>query len=790
MRADRGTARHYRATLWVATLACVPILAPAQDLDALMRTVEAQSGNPGASGGKQGLFLEVSINGYATQRIARFVTDDDGLSIRGADLRDLGIDIARLGETPEAFINLDQSRRISYRYDKALQAIDLRVETDTLTPYSINPGGQTAATLSPPASGLVLNYDAFSQSRSDARLALWSEARYFNGDRVLSNTGTFYDYRDFRRYIRYDTYWQHSDPDTLRTTQWGDAITASLNWSRSVRIGGFQWRKNFALRPDLVTFPIPSLGGTAVVPSSVDVYINSIRQYSGQVPNGPFVVDNIAGLTGAGQANIVTRDALGRAVSTNLPIYIDSRLMASGLSAYSAEVGFLRRNYAFKSFDYDHRPAASGTYRYGFNDTLTGEFHGEATSGMYNAGVGGLVRLGQAGVVNGSIAASAGRYGGTQVGVGYQYIAPRYSIDIQALESVGQYGDIASQDNAQIARFTRRATVSLPVGARQTASLSYVSLQYPGTPVSHIGSASFLTTLTDRTNLSVNAFRDFGQNGNTGFYVSLGISMGANTSATLTTGRQSGEAVHSANAQRIPDYAGDWGYGVQAGQGLADYRQGWVQYLGRYGRVTAGAQRFDGPTQATLSENGAIVLMNGEVQASRQISDSFAMVSTEGRADVPVLSSNRLIGRTNSRGYLVVPDLNAYQRNRISIEPGDLPADARIETTEREVVPRSMAGVNASFGVTRYTAASVIIEDASGRVAPLGTRVRHLESGEETVVGYDGLTFVDNLQADNTLILDHQNRKCSLSFHYERPTDGSLPTFGPLRCDAALGEAS
>lgn len=765
-------------------------MATPQDLDALMMTAEAARGSPAASGGQQGLFLEVSINGYPTQRIARFVIGEDGLRIRGADLRDLGIDIAVLGATPEALINLDQSTRVSYRYDKALQAIDLRVETNTLTPYSINPSGQTAAPPSPPASGLVLNYDAFSQSRSDARLALWSEARYFNGDNVISNTGTFYDYRDFRRYIRYDTYWQHSDPGTLRTTQWGDAITASLNWSRSIRIGGFQWRKNFALRPDLVTFPIPALGGTAVVPSSVDVYINSIRQYSGQVPNGPFVVDNIAGLTGAGQANIVTRDALGRAVSTNLPIYIDSRLMASGLSAYSAEVGFLRRNYAFKSFDYDHRPAASGTYRYGFNDTVTGEFHGEATTGIYNAGVGGLVRLGQIGVVNASIAASGGRYGGTQVGLGYQYIAPRYSIDIQMLESLGQYGDIASQDNAQIARFTRRATVSLPVGKRQTASLSYVSLQYPGTPVSHIGSASYLTTLTDRTNLSINAFRDFGQNGNTGFYVSLGISLGDNTSATLTTGRQSGGTVHTASAQRIPDYHGGWGYGAQAGQGQVDYRQGWVQYLGRYGRVTAGAQRFGGPTQATLSANGAIVLMDGEIQASRQINDGFAMVSTEGRADVPVLSSNRAIGRTNSRGYLVVPDLNAYQRNRISIEPGNLPADARIETTEREVVPRSMAGVSASFGVTRYSAASIIVQDAGGRVAPLGTRVSHLESGAETVVGYDGLTFVDNLRAENTLILEHQNRRCTLIFRYERPTDGSLPTFGPVRCDAVLGEAS
>ena len=42
---------------------------------------------------------------------------------------------------------------------------------------------------------------------------------------------------------------------------------ASLPWSRSMRLGGIQWRKNFALRPDLLTYPVASVRGTAVVPT-------------------------------------------------------------------------------------------------------------------------------------------------------------------------------------------------------------------------------------------------------------------------------------------------------------------------------------------------------------------------------------------------------------------------------------------------------------------------------------------------------------------------------------------
>jgi outer membrane usher protein len=115
--------------------------------------------------------------------------------------------------------------------------------------------------------GFVINYDAFAQTDTDAQLAIWSEERYFDPTGVFSNTGIAYLYRNQHRYTRYDTSWSISNPDTLNTTQIGDTISTSLAWSRSIRISGFQWRSNFALRPDLVTFPVPALGGSAVVPS-------------------------------------------------------------------------------------------------------------------------------------------------------------------------------------------------------------------------------------------------------------------------------------------------------------------------------------------------------------------------------------------------------------------------------------------------------------------------------------------------------------------------------------------
>ncbi|NEV03151.1 hypothetical protein, partial [Bradyrhizobium uaiense] len=41
--------------------------------------------------------------------------------------------------------------------------------------------------------------------------------------------------------------------------------------------GGLQAQRDFALRPDLITAPLATIGGSAAVPSTVDVYVNNIK---------------------------------------------------------------------------------------------------------------------------------------------------------------------------------------------------------------------------------------------------------------------------------------------------------------------------------------------------------------------------------------------------------------------------------------------------------------------------------------------------------------------------------
>lgn len=727
------------------------------------------------------VYLSVSFNGQASHQIARFEDERGRLWVRSADLRNMGVDIQALGIADDARVALDRIPGLTYRYDAAAQDVDIDMPMRFRIPNRIDARGLAPVAAATADRGFLINYDLYARTERETPLAIWSEQRYFDDNGVLSNTGTAYLYRDLRSYIRYDSSWTRSDPATLTATQVGDTISGSLAWSRSIRLGGLQWRRNFSLRPDLVTFPMPDFAGSAVVPSTVDVYINNIRRYSGDVPSGPFVVDNVAGITGFGQANLITRDALGRPVSQSVPIYIDTRLLAQGMSSYSVEAGFLRRAYGWRSFDYKGDPAFSGTWQYGASNALTVEAHGEASAGLYNAGAGMLARLGTAGVVNMSLAGSAGRNVGLQAGLGYQYVDERYSIDIQTLRAISDYADLAANDGVPVSRASDRATLAVPLGDGQTMSLSYIGQRYPGADAAHIGSVAYSTRLGSRATLTMSAYQDFNDSESRGAFISLGITLD-DTSFNAIAGRQDGGAYTNASAIRSPDYDGGFGWGVQAGTYEAGrYEQAWGRYLGRYGEVTVGAQRYDGRVTGELDVNGALVFMDGVAQASRRIDDSFALVST-GEPGLPVLHQNRVIGHTGSDGHLVVPDLNSYQTNTLEIDGLDLPPNAQVTAYTLDVVPQFRSGVQAAFGITRQAAATIELVDGDGKPLPVGARVVHRESGAEGVVGYGSQTFVRNLGKVNHLDVQGHDTACTAQFSFRATDDGSLPRLGPIAC--------
>ncbi|WP_051971489.1 fimbria/pilus outer membrane usher protein [Massilia sp. 9096] len=745
----------------------------------------AREGEAAPAANDAELYLEVSIDGQDSGQVAPFTQGPRGLRTQVQALRDLGLDPLRFGVDGQDSFELDAVPSLTYTYDRAGQSIDLHLGGALRAPLALLARPTVEAGAGAVSPGALLNYDLYGQLGGSGGAALLHEARWFDAHGVLSSTGNLVLRGPQAGYVRYDTAWSHSDPASLATFLVGDTVTPSLSWTRSLRLGGVEWRKNFALRPDLLTYPLAALSGSAVVPSNVSLYVNGIQQYNAAVPSGPFVLNGVAGLNGAGQATIVTRDALGRAVSASVPLYVDTRMLAPGLVDYAFDLGALRRGYGVRSLAYDPAPVATGSLRYGLNERLTLEAHAETGHGLVNGGAGLLWRLGQLGVLSGSLAASQH---GAQAALGYQYVSPRFSIDTERRRASRAYADLGTAAGTPVDRVSDRLNLNLALPRAQSLGLSYVATRQ-GLQDGRVRIASLVwsASVARVLYLSLSAYRDFKDRGVRGLAFSLSMSLGGHVGASANVGRQGNDTTRSVQLSRAPDYGGGFGWALQKGSSARygfDAAQG--RYLGNAGEVMLFTQSSGGARSTSVDASGAIVAMDGSVTAARQVGSGFALVST-GVAGVPVIHENREIGRTDASGHLLVPNLVPYMPNRIAIDTSNLPIDSHIGAASASVVPQRQAGVLASFKIERYAAATVTVQGADGKPMPDGTPVLNADSGAATVVGYDGVLFVDGLKEHNRLLLGSGAARCEVRFDYRPGPAGELPAIGPLACKPAGG---
>lgn len=349
------------------------------------------------------LQLDVRVNGDPINLIAAFVLLPDGtIASPRSELTELGIVVPGEGP-PEEVVPLQSITGLTYTYDEEAQTIDLEVANTGRLAKQVEVGRQREYVEAESDVGLVLNYTAFAGANysflnseeefNGANLSL--DARAFSSLGTLRQTGilgttTFDDLTA----VRLDTTWAYSFQEKMLTARLGDIISGGLRWTRPIRMGGGQLQRNFRLRPDLITIPLPSLAGSAEVPSTLDVYINGTKSYSTKVDAGPFYVDNLPVFTGQGTARLVLTDTTGRQTESETPFYSSPDMLKKDLYDFSIDVGFARRGFGTDSFDYDSDPIAAASLRYGIADMLTGEAHVELGAGLVEGGIGAVLQAG------------------------------------------------------------------------------------------------------------------------------------------------------------------------------------------------------------------------------------------------------------------------------------------------------------------------------------------------------------------------------------------------------------
>lgn len=759
------------------------------------------------------LQLEVAINGVPRNLIGAFTQLPRGrIGATAIELAELGIRVPA-GQHGSGLVVLDDIPGVTYSYSPQMQTIDIRVGDASRTPKMLDARSTQATTADIQANttGAVFNYALFASAGSDFDnygvvfdgVSALLDSRFFGPYGTLMFSGIARGFSGTADpLLRLDTTWNKSDPENLVTYRLGDIISGGLSWTRPVRMGGLQAQRNFVLRPDLITMPLPSFSGSAAVPSTVDVYVNSAKAYSSEVPPGPFEINNIPVVSGAGAARVVLRDASGRETVTTAPFYASSSLLRAGIYDFSVETGFARRNYGIESDDYWVQPIGSLSWRYGITDSVTAEGHAEVGSNLINAGAGAATRIAAWGKLSGalSISASDGRFGGQVYGaLDFQLMG--FDGRVSSQRSIGDYADLASVTAESDGRFingsslTRRWVSALPPRAvdqfsigipmpydKTRLALNIVHIVYEDETASNIVSASYSRPLGNDMTFLATAFNDFSPTGGMGLYLGVMVPLGANASATASVIHDRNGTGYGVEAMRpLGLEPGSVGWQARVTSGEYDNALAAAAYRGEkatlQGRVISKSSRLISTAEMT----GSVAATKGSVFFANRIDDAFAVVDV-GAADVDVLYENRRVAVTDSDGKALVTGLRSYQKAKISIDPANLPVGADIPRTEIEVAPADRSGVAVDFGVRRDApSALVVFRSPDGAFIPAGTR-GHIEGREgEFAIGYDGQAFLKGLDATTKVVVGPSGQECRATFSYARAA-GVQTIIDPVVC--------
>jgi outer membrane usher protein len=760
------------------------------------------------------LFLEVVVNGHPTGLVGQFTERNGKLFATPADLRTIGLKTPKSVALDDATpIPLSELPGIKTKLEEQTQRLDITADARSLIPTKLGVSGvvETGAPGRSPY-GMVLDYDTVAtRSAGTITGGVMTDWRLAGPYGVLSSTGlTSFTppERGEGLFARLDTTWTYSDPANISRYRLGDVITGGLGWTRPVRLGGVQWTTDFTLRPDLVTFPIPSLSGFTKVPSSVDILVNGVRQISQNVPPGPFQVAQPPIITGAGEVSVAVTNALGQQTTTTVPFYASNQLLKVGLSSYSFELGAVRQNYGDPRTDYG-QGAGMATFSRGITDWLTLDAHAEAMDDLGMLGVGATARLWTLGILSiagaGSFAIprspvpAAGalpvttRRVGKLVSASFQRQSRGLNLSLAVSFASSGFEDVAGMTGTPYPRSSVQASVGVPLGRIGSIGVGFVS-QRGGISTSSIvpastgnlmlATANYSVPVTDRLEFYATAYKDLQNPKAMGVYFGLSVTLGPRDSLQGNASYDSGQTSYGVTAQRAAIDPGDLGITVGDTEGANRRRTAQTIYISPWGQVTAGVEQDAGSLATQFGAQGSVVLADGSLFFANAIPDSFAVVSTGDVSGIGVLYENRPVGKTGSDGKLLVPSLLSYQRNTISLDPADLPPDVTVDTgsLRKTVVPADRSWVSVNFGVKRSRGALVRLALPDGKPVPLGSTALPDGSTEPQPVGYNGETYLTGLAAKNMVVVKlPSGTSCKARFDFKMEK-GELPVIGPVPC--------
>ncbi|MEQ1346049.1 fimbria/pilus outer membrane usher protein [Acinetobacter seifertii] len=759
------------------------------------------------------LFLNISINSNASEDLFSVKqSKDEKLYIRSGDLKTLRIKIDE--HIPDSqWVCINELKGIQFKYLENEQSLNLQVPASMLSDYSVDLTGQPTTNTNllkmKPLNAAILNYSMYHTITNDESIFSGSAEGIFNSALGNFSSGVLYNGNNENSYshekwVRLESKWQYVDPEKVRIYTLGDFISNSSDWGSSVRLAGLQWSSAYTQRGDIVTSALPQFSGSAALPSTLDLYVNQQKIYSGLVPSGPFDVKQLPFISG-NEVTLVTTDATGQQTITKKPYYFSSKILAKGINEFSVDVGVPRYNYGLYSNDYDDATFASGAIRYGYSNSLTLSGGAEAsTDGLSNVGTGFAKNLFGVGVINADIAASQYKdENGYSALVGLEgRISKNISFNTSYRKVFDNYFDLArvsqirylkeNQINAESQNYLNysaladeiiRAGINYNFYTGYGVYVGYNQIKYSDNSYKLL-SANLSGSSNKNWGFYSSAYKDYENHKDYGIYFALRYTPSTRVNAISSVSSDSGRLSYRQEVFVLSEpQVGSFGWGgyVERNQDTHDNNASvYGSYRARAAYLTGRYNRIGDNDQVALSATGSLVAAAGRIFAANEIGDGYAVVTNAGPKS-QILNGGINLGTTDKSGRFLIPSLMPYRENHIYLDPSYLPLNWNVKSTDQKTVVGYRQGTLVDFGAHQVISGLVRVVDKNNSPLLPGYSVR-INGQQDAVVGYDGEVFIPNLLQQNKLevdLLDHGS--CQVEFTYNS-NQYSTKKLGPYIC--------
>ncbi|QCT21502.1 fimbrial biogenesis outer membrane usher protein [Jejubacter calystegiae] len=610
-----------------------------------------------------------------------------------------------------------------------------------------------------------------------------------------------------RRYQSLDTYVQRDIVPLSSRLTLGDAHTTGEQFD-TLAFRGIQLANAEQMLPDSQRGYAPLITGIARTNARVKVMQQNRLLYETTVAPGAFEINDLYPTGYGGELEVIIEEADGSVQRQSIPFASTSNLLRPGITHYSATVGHLRKGWVE-----DEPLLAEFTWRRGLSNRFTA-YTGIQGNEDYKVAQLGLAVGTPVGAFSFDVTHARSTlpkqyesFGRSMSGESYQL---KYSHMIQQTGSnisvaayrfstegymdfmtAMQLREAMDNNDRQIELYRPKSRLGLTANQRLPEGWGnfYASLyqqdywnqrgsdrQYQFGYNNHIG----------RINYSLSASRNRNGEGEyeTRYMLSMSIpfssdSLFSQMSVNLNRDNDgrlreqvglSGTALENSALSYSVSAANANKGGSSSGAFNSSLRTPWTTV-----QASAGAGKHY--HNYSLGMNGTAVLHSGGVTLSPYSGDTMALVEAKGAKGAAV--SNYPGVRIDRFGYAVVPYLNAWQMNEISIDPKGLPDDVELNLTSQKVAPYSGAVVKLSYGTTMGTPVLIVLDNDSH--VPFGADVFDGEQNAVGVVGQGRRIFARLAQQSGQLKVrwgEAPNQQCLLN--YQLPNRAKANNSGML----------